>query len=246
MSATDPAIAEWREIARGDDVLYDVLSWPEKRGSWTEAEFYATGASDFADFKRHWEHYQPELGGACVEIGCGVGRITAQLAQTFSSVTALDVSADMIARARKVAPAHVRFEQVDAPRIPVADGEIDAVFSVHVMQHLESIAALRSYVAESRRVLRSGGTAMIHIPLQGGPPTGRLGGQVAALRGELELRRSRRALRRGDRHTTMRTRAYWLNDVWRIFTSAGFRDVELRLIPVRSNGYGHQFWLGRA
>ena len=44
----------------------------------------------------------------------------------------------------------------------------------------------------------------------------------------------------------MRTRYYWLNDVWQAFSDAGFRDVELRLIPVRSNGYGHQFWLARA
>lgn len=246
MSTTDPAIAEWRQIARGDDVLYDVLSWPEKRGSWSEEEFYATGASDFADFRRHWKHYQPELGGSCVEIGCGVGRITAQLAASFTDVLALDVSADMIARARAVVPDNVRFAQVDEPRIPLEEAAADAVFSVHVMQHLESFKALRAYVRESRRVLRPGGSAMIHVPVRGEGPSGRLGGATGALRKELVLRRSRRALARGGRHSTMRTRAYWLNDIWRAFTSAGFAEVELRMIPVRSNGYGHQFWLGRA
>jgi SAM-dependent methyltransferase len=243
MSVRDPAIAEWRQIARGDDVLYDVLSWPEKRGTWSADEFYATGASDFADFKRHWLHYQPDLGESCVEIGCGVGRISAQLAQTFSELLALDVSADMIERARAVVPDNVRFEQVDSPRIPLGDAQADAVFSVHVMQHLENIEALRSYVTESYRVLRPGGSAMIHIPVRA--EGGRLGGSLGAVRTELELWRSRRSLRQGGKHSTMRTRSYWLNDLWRMFTGTGFRDVELRLIPVRSNGYGHQFWLGR-
>jgi SAM-dependent methyltransferase len=244
MSTIDPAVAEWRQIAQGDDVLFDVLSWPEKRGTWSEEEFYATGASDFADFKRHWEHYEPRLGGSCVEIGCGVGRISAQLARAFDTVLALDVSADMIDRARAVTPDTVSFAQVDEPRIPAAAGEFDAVFSVHVMQHLESLDALRAYVAESHRVLRPGGTAMIHIPIRG-ELGGRMGGAKAAVREELELWRSRRALRRGGRHSTMRTRAYWLNDIWRMFVAAGFSDIEQRMIPVRSNGYGHQFWFGR-
>jgi SAM-dependent methyltransferase len=146
----------------------------------------------------------------------------------------------MIARARQAVPDTVEFRQVDRPHIPLADGHADAVLSVHVMQHLESKRVLDAYIADMYRVLRPGGTAMIHIPLIGAPAKG-----LAALRDELTLRRSRRALNHGGVHETMRTRAYWLNEVWQAFTASGFTDVELRLIPVRSNGYGHQFWFGR-
>jgi hypothetical protein len=75
-----------------------------------------------------------------------------------------------------------------------------------------------------------------------GAPAGR---PWRRLQAEIVLRSSRRSLRAGRGHRTMRTNAYWLDDVWRAFTGVGFTDVELRMIPVRSNGYGHQFWLGR-
>jgi ubiquinone/menaquinone biosynthesis C-methylase UbiE len=165
-----------------------------------------------------------------------------QLAKEFGQLTAIDVSSDMIERARGVAPDAVRFHQVNGPVIPVADGEADAVFSVHVMQHLENMRVLEAYIREIARVLRADGTAMVHIPLQGSPPPNPL----RRLQQELTLRNSRRSLRTGQGHTTMRTNDYWLNEVWMAFTRAGFRDIELRLIPVRSNGYGHQFWLARA
>lgn len=241
MPDTDPAVQEWRSIARSDDLLYDVLSWPDKRNRWKADEFYASGASDWADFKRHWDHFEPERGDRCVEIGCGVGRLTTQLATAFPQLTAIDVSSDMIQRARAAAPTGVTFHQVDGPVIPVASDEVDAVFSVHVMQHLENSDVLVAYIREMARVLRPGGTVMIHIPLQGTP----LPNPLRRLQAELRLRASRRALKAGQSHSTMRTNAYWLDEVWLAFTGAGFTDVELRLIPVRSNGYGHQFWLAR-
>jgi ubiquinone/menaquinone biosynthesis C-methylase UbiE len=158
---------------------------------------------------------------------------------------ALDVSLDMIERARQVAPGNVAFEQVEGTLIPLADREADAVFSVHVMQHLETVEMLRAYIAEMRRVLRSGGTLMVHILLRGASESGPRA-RLEQIRGEWALWRSRRALRRGGEHSTMRTRSYWPNDVWQMLTDAGFHDVELRMIPVRSNGYGHQFWFARA
>jgi SAM-dependent methyltransferase len=242
MAHPDAAVKEWRAIAQGPDLLYSVLSWPDKRESWTEAEFYAAGVSDWEDFVRHWRHYAPQLGGRCVEVGCGVGRITRCLEDAFDRLTALDVSADMIGRARAVTGDGVTFRQVDGAAIPLGDAQADALFSVHVMQHLENQAVLEAYIAEMARVLRPGATAMVHIPLQGAPSP-RLWRRVQA---ELALRGSRRSLRAGREHTTIRTNAYWLDDVWRAFTGAGFADVELRMIPVRSNGYGHQFWLARA
>jgi SAM-dependent methyltransferase len=242
MPQPDGAVQEWRAIAQGPDLLYNVLSWPEKRDRWTEEEFYAAGASDWEDFVRHWRHYAQDLRGHCVEVGCGVGRITRCLENAFDRVTALDVSNDMIARAQAVTGDGVSFRQVNGAEIPLGDAQADALFSVHVMQHLENQAVLDAYIAEMARVLRPGATAMVHIPLHGAPSPR----PWRRARAELTLRGSRRSLRAGRAHTTMRTNAYWLDDVWRAFAAAGFTDVELRMIPVRSNGYGHQFWLARA
>src|SRR5947209_5905330 len=166
----DGATREWRAIARGPDVLFHVCSWPGKRGAWTEEEFYAAGRSDWEDFRSHWRHYWPELGGTCVEIGCGAGRLTAALADDFRRVVALDVSQDMIDGARLRTPSVVEFRQVDGPVIPLGDDEADGVFSVHVFQHLESRDVLAAYLAEARRVLRPGGALMVHVPLASSPP----------------------------------------------------------------------------
>jgi trans-aconitate methyltransferase len=237
----DGATAEWREIARGDDVLYSITSWPDKRGRWTDADFYASGESDWEDFRSHWQHFAPDLGGACVEIGCGAGRLTKPLSAFFARVVALDVSDDMIARAAAVAGPNAEFARVDGPAIPLAGGEADAVFSCHVLQHLETHADLHNYLAEAHRALRPGGTMMVHITLNSRRRS--LAGRVIR---ELRLRWSRRRLRRGKVHTAVRMRVYQPEQIFHLLgTELGFDHVELRAFPARSNGYLHHFFLAR-
>jgi ubiquinone/menaquinone biosynthesis C-methylase UbiE len=231
---------EWRALAREDDVLRNVLAWPDKEG-WTEDEFYATGEADWEDFRRQWGHYWPELGGTCVEIGCGAGRVTRALAADFERVVALDVSPEMLDHARGVTPDHVELHLVEEPAIPLADGEADAVFSVHVLQHLDRFEAVRAYLAEARRVLRSGGSVMVHVAVLGKPPP-----VWRRARTELGIRLSRRRQRKGGPHTLVRMRFYTPERVHGTLRELGFRDVELRMFPVRSNGYPHQFWLATA
>jgi ubiquinone/menaquinone biosynthesis C-methylase UbiE len=221
--------------------LFHVCSWPGKRGTWTEDEFYAAGRSDWEDFRSQWRHYWPGLGGTCVEIGCGAGRLTAALADDFRRVIALDVSQDMIDRARTRAPSGVEFHQVDGPVIPLIDDEADGVFSVHVFQHLESRGVLAAYLTEARRVLRPGGTLMVHIQIASTAP--RLRSRVKSA---VNLWRSRRLLRRGETHTYVRMKLYRFEDVFWLLSSAGFTDLELRMFAVRSDGFHHSCWLARA
>ena len=234
------ATEEWRLIARGPDVLFHILGWPGMEEAWTEEAFYEAGRSDWEDFARHWRHYEPALGGTCVEIGCGAGRLTAPLAHDFERVVALDVSDEMLERARRVVPANVELRRVDGPSIALAAGTADAVFSCHVLQHLDGPRALATYMAEARRVTRPGGTLMAHIWLSSSPPTG-----LRRLRQELELRLARRRLRRGERPRAVRMRTYRIEYVQAMLAEAGFAEVELRMLPVRSNGFHHHFWFAR-
>jgi len=96
---------EWKQWGKFDP-LYAVSSWDGKQKDgpkpWTDNEFYSLGASDWADFYDHWKRYGFQ-GGHCLEIGCGAGRITRHLANSFQMVTALDVSENMMQYAfRKV------------------------------------------------------------------------------------------------------------------------------------------------
>ncbi len=232
---------EWRALAREENVLSNILAWPDKRGTWTEEEFYAAGVQDWEDFRRHWIHYWPELGGTCVEIGVGAGRMTRALAADFGRVTGLDVSSDMIERARSAAPANVELHRVEGPEIPLGDASADAVFSVHVLQHLDDYAAMSRYLEEARRVLKPGGSMMIHIELQSRPPSWRERARI-----EVGLWRSRRGLRRGRTHTLVRMKLYSPEQILELLARLGFEQVELRAFPVRSNGYLHEFFLARA
>lgn len=235
------ATAEWRAIAQGPDVLFHVCSWPDKRGSWTEEEFYDSGRSDWADFLSHWRHYEPDVGGTCLEIGCGAGRITHVLAEHFDAVESLDVSEHMIDRARAHSPSNVRFHQVGGSEVPLPDASVDAVFSVHVLQHLENADAVAAYLGEARRVLRPGRTLMAHIMLAGGrPPFSR------RLRDRWRLVRSRAALARGGEHSAVRMTMLTTDEAFAMLGAAGFADVELRVFPVRSNGFHHSFFLARS
>lgn len=51
-----------------------------------------------------------QYGGAVLELGCGTGRITRQLAARGYRVTAVDESADMLARVRGAETVHARIE----------------------------------------------------------------------------------------------------------------------------------------
>jgi SAM-dependent methyltransferase len=232
---------EWEQLAR-QDPLYAVSAWPGKRGRWGADEFYALGRSDWADFARHWRQYWPELGGRCLEIGSGAGRLTHALADDFEEVIGLDVSAEMIELARRVVPQGTRLlQQCEGTIIPLPDGGVDAVFTCHVLQHLDGFSAVRAYIAEAHRVLRAGGSAMIHIPITSRPPS-----RLRLLYREARLWQVRHLNgRKGGGSMYMRYQAFRHEQILGALKGVGFEDVELRLFPTRSDGNQHAFWLAR-
>ena len=232
-----PTTEEWRALAR-QDALYAVAAWPGKEeGGWTKEEFYAVGRSDWADFRDQWRAYWPELGGTAVDYGCGAGRITHAMAEDFERVVGVDVSPEMAALAREASAANVEVKLVDAIEIPLEDGSVDGVFTSHVLQHLEDRNAVRQALAEMARVLRPGGTVMVHMLLTAQRSTLR-----ARLRSELLLRRARRARAHGETDWTCRVRTYGRDDVRDLLESAGLSEIEPKEFPVRSNGDPHPFW----
>src|SRR5437764_15041344 len=84
---------EWKQWGR-EDPLWGVASWENKQkhagSAWTDEEFYALGQSDWQDFIGQWDHYGVNR-ESCLEVGCGAGRITKQLVNSFATVYAVDV-----------------------------------------------------------------------------------------------------------------------------------------------------------
>jgi len=100
-------------------------------------------------------------GARVLELGCGTGEFTRRLADAGSRLVALDLSADLLARARpKVPLSRVCFLRADAMILPFGDASFDAVYGCSILHHLEAETALR----EVRRVLRPGGRAVFSEP----------------------------------------------------------------------------------
>jgi ubiquinone/menaquinone biosynthesis C-methylase UbiE len=146
----------------------------------------------------------------------------------------------MIARAKRMTPANASFHRVDSAELPLADASIDAAFSVHVFQHLESKSVIERYLHEVHRVLRPGGSVMLHLMLRSRAPS-----IAERVERELRLLRSRRQLTRGREHTAVRMTMPTMEEGFQLFAGAGYRDTELHVFPVRSNGFHHSFYLGR-
>ncbi len=101
-----------------------------------------------------------------VDLGCGVGRLTRVLARRAHSVRAIDVSSEMLARARELNGHLTNAEWIQGDGLslhPIGDQSVDAVISHVVFQHIPDPAVTLGYVAEMGRVLRPGGWAAFQI-----------------------------------------------------------------------------------
>jgi SAM-dependent methyltransferase len=101
-----------------------------------------------------------------VDLGCGVGRLTRALAARAGHVHAVDVSAEMLARARALNPelGNVTWHRGDGATLRVlGDASADAVVSHVVFQHLPDPQLTYGYVREMGRVLRPGGWAAFQV-----------------------------------------------------------------------------------
>lgn len=96
-------------------------------------------------------HLRPPMSVA--EIGCGPGRGTMYLAANGADVTAVDISAASLTRARKRAPG-AGFVGATILALPFADGRFDLVVSDGVIHHTPDP---RAAFAECARILRPGG-----------------------------------------------------------------------------------------
>jgi ubiquinone/menaquinone biosynthesis C-methylase UbiE len=238
--------AEWKQWGK-EDPFFGVAAWAgkEKGGAvpWTDEEFYSLGESDWRDFVNHWRHYGLSK-ESCLEIGCGAGRITKQLASYFDRVYAVDISPEMISYARKAIPgANIEFAVIDGLHLPHADGSVSAIFTTIVLQHLDNKEIGYDYFREFYRVLSSDGTIMIGLPLYQFPvETGVIG---ALMSSEYALRRGlgniRASIKRRLGMKMMRGTQYPMKSLREFLTSIGFKKIEFRFFTVSSNGFYDQY-----
>jgi SAM-dependent methyltransferase len=138
-----------------------------------DGDFAAVGAQLLRNLK---DHAGLTSSDQVLDIGCGNGRVAAQLAPFLAAgggYVGFDLSRAGIAacRHRFRRATHLRFEHLDVWNgeynargkldedevvFPVANGSIDLAFATSVFTHMR-MSAVRRYLAEAARVLKPGG-----------------------------------------------------------------------------------------
>jgi SAM-dependent methyltransferase len=102
-----------------------------------------------------------------LDFGCGLGRITRALAQHFDESVGVDISEDMVRRARELnvdAPGASFVVNVASDLARFDDAGYDVVFSSIVLQHVPDRPTIKGYIAEFCRVTRPGGLVILQLP----------------------------------------------------------------------------------
>ena len=170
---------DWDRRARENARFYVATGQKE----WTDDEFLQAGETELRD------HVLNDMGNICqgkdpkemkvLEIGCGAGRVTSALGRLFGEVYAVDISREMIRRARytvrnlsNVHLFHNNGKDLNALRGPwwrrwgkSQTPKLDFAFSCLVFQHIPSLAVIESYVRGVNQMLRPG--ALFKFQVQG-------------------------------------------------------------------------------
>lgn len=94
-----------------------------------------------------------------LDVGCGTGALTREVAKCAASVTGFDISESMLGVARKVCPS-VTFQQGNVAELPFDDSRFDAVVSAFMLMFVPDA---KKALAEMRRVSRPGGRVVAGI-----------------------------------------------------------------------------------
>lgn len=136
-----------RWIARHGEAVWNWSS-PAGRLRW---------ARRVAMFTEFLAHSGPEV----LEIGCGTGLFTAEIARSGRNITAIDVSPDLLElAAERVCRDNVRFLREDAHATGFSSESFDSIVGSSCLHHLEPVRAL----AEFHRLLRPGGMLLFTEP----------------------------------------------------------------------------------
>jgi SAM-dependent methyltransferase len=133
------------------------------------AEFVETGNQEtIAYFTAFGFDMAPFAAQTLVEIGSGIGRMTASFTKLFDTVVACDLDAAFLERCRETVARFGRPQRLqtchvaDGRTLDLGDHSADVVFSYITLQHCENDDAL-ALVREAVRVLKPGGRLALNF-----------------------------------------------------------------------------------
>ncbi len=161
----------WQRFGE-EQPFWSVLTSPQYRDQPEQTaidQFFATGKVEIERFKKNLTRVGLSLEGhrTCLEYGCGLGRVTQHLAPNFEHITAVDISAAHLEKARALAESagigsidwlHLEsLEQLS--ELP----QVDVIYSMIVLQH-NPPPVIERIIKTFARILRPGGFAYFQVP----------------------------------------------------------------------------------
>ena len=147
--------ARLQEVLRLRRENFDTHAGPDTR----DGRQLVPGRS-WAAWARALGHLMPPLEVA--DIGCGEGYLAIETAQWARHVTAIDRSADVLARAKALGArrrtANITWKRGEMERLPLADASVDLAILSQALHHAEDPG---SVIAEAVRVVRPGGRVLV-------------------------------------------------------------------------------------
>lgn len=155
---------EW-DARAAKDAFYYIASW---RKDWDVSDFFKSGSDDYERLVAPvLDRFAFAPGGKrALELGCGAGRMTHAFIGQFGHVTAVDISAEMLDRAKQLLPGveNVAWKHSNGEDLSDTQTEsIDFVFSYLVLQHLPDENLVRGYIREMLRVLKTSGICLFQF-----------------------------------------------------------------------------------
>ena len=179
VSKRRPQLAPWRMAGRAsedqpsaDDVVRET-GWifnNETGHDLSLDEFVATGTEEVGWYCHHLGLFwgTAASGRTFVEVGSGIGRMTAALTRYYHRVIACDLDAAFLERCRETVALHGVVEHLqtshveDGRTLALPDESADVVFSYITLQHCNREDAL-ALVREALRVVRPGGRVALNF-----------------------------------------------------------------------------------
>lgn len=176
MTRRRPQLTPWRtagERAEGPQSADDVVretGWVfnnETGSALSLAQFVEQGNKEVDVYMRRFHLLEMAGDATLLEIGSGIGRMTAAFTKNFASVVATDVDAAFLERCRETVAEfgdvmHLRTAHIaDGRTIPIADQSIDAVFSYITLQHCKNDDAI-ALTKEALRIVKPGGRVVLN------------------------------------------------------------------------------------
>ncbi len=157
----------WEELAKLDPCWAILSDRTKQFGRWDLDEFFHMGDQEVSRLIESAERMGYWGRDTVLDFGCGMGRLTRALSKYFNRCVGVDISEEMIRKARELNGdiANCQFKvNASAELQQFENDQFDLIYTNIVLQHIPTKAAILCYVAELVRTLKPQGLLVMQIP----------------------------------------------------------------------------------